>query len=134
MKKLIALSPFVALCGASLLVYSILYLKGEESWGQSPALFCLVCGGVLVALSPFLRDGAGKRAAIEIQKLLAQGLLTVGYCALLGRVHFVVITAVFLFALSVVTQKRGAVDSVIYSVSAAFFVYLVFSVGFGIAL
>ncbi|MEG0090738.1 MAG: tripartite tricarboxylate transporter TctB family protein [Oscillospiraceae bacterium] len=137
MKKAIKASPFVAACGALLLAYSFLYLKGDESWGQSPALFCVVCGGALLVLSMVVRNKKAvpvKFEKLEKHKLLVLVAATIGYCALLGRVHFVIITAVFLFILSCLMEKKGITDSVIYAIFISFLVYFVFSMGFGIGL
>lgn len=135
MKKIPKPLPVAASIGALLILYSCFILKGEESWGISPALFCLVLGVALVILSFLSKPEGVTKAPIESYKKIGVFIgVAVLYALFFGRVNFVLLTTVFLFLISYITGKKSVTDNLIYSVIVSFSVYFIFNIAFGIGL
>lgn len=134
MKKIIPL-PFVAIGGIALVVYAVFWVKGQESWGISPALLCLVLGACLCILSLLgTTTQVDKPNVLAVRKAGFFVATAAIYALLFGRIHFVLLTVLFLFLLNIIMGKKSVTDNLIYSVTVSFSVYFVFNIAFGIRL
>ena len=119
--------------GIGLVAYSFA-IKTAVAWGLSPSLFLLVCGGGLVLCSLFLKDKQKEKEQIQLKQLMCYFAVVFSYILLLGKLHFAILTAIFLFLLCMVNGRKNVMDSLIYSLGVSFFVYVVFSYAFSVNL